>query len=108
MIVMKNKELKIGDNIIYIDNIEQLGTTKDASKGPNQPLRWTEDQIKKALVPVASIFDALKNAANDIEPDEMELEMQFSLSVNGETPVLKIVSATSSAQLSIRFVWKNQ
>lgn len=32
--------------------------------------------------------------------------MQFSLSVNGETPVLKIVSATSSAQLSIKFVWK--
>ena len=104
--MMKNKELKIGDNIIYIDNIEQLGTCKDASRISREPLRWTEEQIERALTPVVSIFDTLKNAAKDIEPDEMELEMQFSLSVNGETPVLKIVSATSSAQLSIKFVWK--
>lgn len=106
MIVMKNKELKIGDNIIYIDKIEQLGSSQDASRISHGALKWTKEQIEKALTPVVSIFDTLKNAAKDIEPDEMELEMQFSLSVNGETPVLKIVSATSSAQLSIKFVWK--
>lgn len=105
---MKNKELKIGDNIIYIDNIEQLGEIKDASRISREPLQWTENQIEKALAPVVTIFDNLKNAANDIKPDEMELEMQFSLSINGETPVLKIVSATSSAQLSIKFVWKKK
>lgn len=105
---MKNKELKIGDNIIYIDNIEQLGQSKDAVKISREPIQWTEDQIKKSLIPVVAIFDNLKNAANDIKPDQMELGMQFSLSINGETPVLKIVSATSSAQLSIKFVWKKQ
>lgn len=103
---MKNKELRIGNNTIYIDSIEQLGTSQDASKVSQEPLQWTEKQIETALAPVVSIFDTLKNAANGIEPDEMELAMQFSLSINGKTPVLKIVSATSSAQLSIKFVWK--
>lgn len=103
---MKNKELKIGDNIIYIDNIEQLGSSKDASKLSYEPLLWTEEQMKKALKPVVSIFDNLKNSAHDAELDKIELVMQFALSVKGETPILKIVSTTSSAQLSIKFVWK--
>lgn len=103
---MENKELQIGDNIIYIDRIEEFGESDDASRISCEPLQWTQEQIERALTPVVSIFDTLKNAAKDIEPDEMELGMQFSLSVNGNTPVLKIVSATSAAQLSIKFVWK--
>lgn len=105
---MKNKELKIGDNIIYIDNIEQFGNCKDASKLHQNPFEWTNEDLKNALIPVVAIFDALKNAARAIEPNEMELSMQFSLSVNAGIPVLKIVSAASAAQLSIKFVWKSQ
>lgn len=105
---MKNKELKIGDNIIYIDNIEQLGACKDAAKLSKNPLEWNSEDLKNALTPAVSIFDTLKKAANEITPDEMELAMQFSLSVNGTTPVLKIVSTKSEAQLSIKFVWKKQ
>lgn len=103
---MKNKELNIGGNIIYIDTIDQLGEGKDAAKLSKTPLEWSLDDLKNALTPAVSIFDTLKEAANDIAPDEMELAMQFSLSVNGTTPVLKIVSATSEAQLSIKFIWK--
>lgn len=105
---MKNKELKIGDNIIYVDNIEQFGECHDASKLLQHPLEWSAEQLEKAMEPAVSIFNVLKKSVNSIAPDEIELAMQFSLSVNGETPVLKIVSAASAAQLSVKFVWKNQ
>lgn len=43
---MKNKKLKIGDNIIYIDTIEQLGESKDVAKLSKNPFEWDSEDLK--------------------------------------------------------------
>lgn len=53
------------------------------------------------------ILDSLRSATKDAYPDEIEFSMQFDIGIKGETPVLKIVSAETSAQIGVKFTWKN-
>lgn len=107
----KFNELIIDGYSIYIDRLEQLDEkqyTYDASsKTKKTTLKWATPNIEQALKPVVKILDSIKNAARDATPDEIELSMQFDISLKGETPVLKIVSAETSAQLAVKFTWKN-
>lgn len=107
----KFNELIIDGYSIYIDRLEQLDEkqyTHDASvKAKRTALEWTPPNIEQALKPVVKILDSIKNAARDATPDEIELSMQFDISLKGETPVLKIVSAETSAQLAVKFTWKS-
>lgn len=106
----KINELVIDGYSIYIDSLEQLDDkqhTHDASRIKSSVINWTSEGIEQTLKPVVKIFDSLRNTAKDTTLDEVELSMQFDISLKGETPVFKIVSAESSAQIAIKFVWKN-
>ena len=104
----KNIELKIDDYSIYIDKLQQVGdiSKHDANNLGRNVVEWTTQEIEKMMQPATKIMDSLRRAAQNASPDEMELTMQFDISLKGETPVLKIVSAETSAQMAVKFTWK--
>lgn len=107
----KTNEIVIDGYSIYFENLEQLDKNKnahDVSRLGNVVTEWTTKSIEQSIKPVISIFDSLRNAAKDAIPDEMELSMQFNVGLKGETPVLKVVSAETSAQISVKLKWKNE
>ena len=101
-------EIVVDGNSIFIDNIEQNkpGQYIDDASSTEKVLSWTSEQIVEATKPVAAILTSLRNSAKEMAPDEMELSMQFALSLNGEVPVFKVVSAEAAAQIAVKCVWK--
>lgn len=105
----RNNELMIDGYSIYIDQLNQLDKNHSThDSGITNALTWTSNQIKEAMKPAVSILDSLRKAAENLAPDEMEISMQFEVSIKGETPILKIVSAGSAAQMAVKFVWKKE
>jgi len=106
----KVNEIVIDGYSVYIENLEQLDknqNTHDSIRQKKEKIEWTIQDIEQTLKPIISIFDSFRNAVKDATPNEMEFSMQFDISLKGETPVLKIVSAETSAQIAVKFVWKN-
>lgn len=102
-------ELKIDGFSIYIDKLNPVDQNYSSHDfGRTDTLSWTSKQIEKAMKPAVNILDSLREAAKDLVPDEMEISMQFEVSIKGETPILKIVSAESAAQMSVKFIWKKE
>lgn len=105
----KSTEILVDGCSIFIENLEQLNkNTHDASTLRNTAIAWTTQGIEQTLKPVISIFKSLQNAAKDVTPDEIELSMQLDIGLNGEIPVLKIVSAEATAQIAVKLVWKSE
>lgn len=107
----KVNEIIIDGYSVYIENLEQLDKkldSHDASYSKETAIEWTTQGIEQAMKPLKSVADSLRNVAKDVAPNEMELSMQFDISLKGETPVLKIVSAETTAQIAVKFVWKNE
>lgn len=105
------RELKIDGYSIYIDELTQQDSTyytDDAGTVKSNVIEWTVNELKCAMRPAINILNSLRDAAKDVRPDEMELSMQFEVCLKGETPILKIVSAESSAQIAVKFVWKEE
>ena len=100
------QELKINGSSLYIEELDQLDA--NAFRQKDHAIVWDEEKIKESIKPAISICEAFKNLSNETLPDEMELSMKFKLCLKGETPVLKIVSAEASAEISIKYVWKNK
>ncbi len=101
-------EIKIDGYSIYIEQLEQVDTSKnmhDAGNKKNLVFEWSSSGIEQMIKPVISIFNSLHKAAEDTLPNEIEFSMQFDIALKGETPVLKIVSAETSAQIGVKFVW---
>lgn len=101
-------EIIVDGHSIFIENIEQNKPNPylDDASSVGKVLSWTSEQIVEATKPVAAILTSLRNSAKEMAPDEMELAMQFDLSLNGEVPVFKVVSAEAAAQVSVKCVWK--
>lgn len=107
----KCKELIIDNCSIYIDQLKQHNTdaeyfSDDAGEQNGSVIQWTVDEIRQAFKPAVTILNSVQEAAKGVLPDEMELSMQFEIGLKGTTPILKIVSTESSAQLAIKFSWK--
>ena len=104
------QELKINGGSLYIEELEQLDANsfKHDMRKKDRAIIWDEDKIKETIQPSISICEAFRNLPAEILPDEMELSMNFKLCLKGETPVLKIVSTEASAEICIKYVWKNE
>ena len=105
----RNCELKIDGYSVFVDQLNQIDAnnrTHDA--GSNKVIEWTSEQITRAMVPLTSLMNSLRDSTRENIPDEMELALQLEVALKGETPIFKIVSAESSAQVAIKFVWKNK
>lgn len=103
-------ELRIDGCAIYIEELEQLSPAEnmhDSGGVTSRIISWSTQEIEQAINPVMSIWKSLRNAASKTLPNEMELSMQFEISLKGETPILKIVSTESAAQIAVKFTWKN-
>ena len=106
----KTQELVIDGCTIYIDQLEQLDGNAymhDAGGFANKAVDWAADRITDAIKPAVTIWQSLLQVSDQNQLSEMELSMQFAIVLKGEIPVLKIVSGESSAQISIKFSWKN-
>lgn len=104
-----SKEIRIDGYSIYIDEINQQNPSQYSDHAgcfAPKALDWSTQQITAAMKPAVSMLNSLRDAIQEIAPDEIELSMQFELGLNGETPVFKIVSAEASAQIAVKFVWK--
>lgn len=102
-------EIKIDGYSIYIGQLKQLENNTgmhDMANVGSKAINWASSEIEDAMKPIVSIWNSLRNTAKEVMSNEMELSMQFEVCLKGQTPVLKIVSAESSAQISIKFVWK--
>lgn len=105
-----NREIVIDGHSILIENIDQhkAGTHINDASGIVKAINWSSEQIVEATKPAVAILKSLCDSAQEMMPDEMELSMQFELSLNGEVPVFKIVSADATAQIAVKFVWKKE
>lgn len=105
-----NKVIEIDGYAIIIDGITQHNPNPiidDSLNVSKEVIKWTTDQVNAAMKPAVSIMNSLRETAAKMAPDEMELAMQFGIELNGETPVFKVLSADATAQISVKFVWKN-
>lgn len=105
----KTREVKINEYSIFFEDLEQIQTahlTHDSGRQSDGPLDWTNDMLQKAAQPLVDALSALHQAAQSMTPDELELSMQLSLVVSGNTPVFKVLSAEGSCQFAAKFVWK--
>lgn len=104
-------EIIIDGYSVYIENLEQLDkstNTHDSNFFKNTVIEWTKQGIEQTLKPIFSIINTFRDIAKNSLPDETEFSLQFDICLKGETPVLKIVGAESSAQIGVKFVWKNE
>ena len=103
-------EVEINGCSIFFEELEQLqepDETHDAwADSDGGPLTWTETMIKKAAQPLVDALGVLHQAAQSMDPDELELSMQLELAVSGNTPVFKVLSMGGNCQLAAKFVWK--
>ncbi|MGO5175103.1 hypothetical protein ACTQ2N_07855 [Ruminococcus sp. LCP21S3_E8] len=102
-------EIKIDGYSIYVEQLKQLDTNTnmhDVVNVGSKAINWASSEIEESMKPIVSIWNSLQNTAMESMPNEMELSMQFEICLKGGTPVLKIVSAESSAQIAIKFSWK--
>lgn len=106
---MENCEIKIDGYSVFVDQLKQMdANTRLHDAGSDKVIEWTSEQIKRAMVPLTSLMNSLRDSTRENIPDEMELSLQLEVALKGETPIFKIVSAESSAQVAIKFVWKNK
>lgn len=104
----KANELKIDGCSIYIEQLEQVGKkgyTHDNALS-EKAIEWTKENIENAIRPAISIWNSIREEASKVSPDEMEFSMQFEVCLNGEIPILKIVSASSKAEMAVKMKWK--
>jgi len=105
----RNCELKIDGYSVFIEQLNQMDeNTRTHDSGRNKVIEWTSEQIKQAMIPLTNFMNSLRSAAATNSPDEMELSVQLEVCLKGETPIFKIVSAESSTQVAIKFLWKNK
>ncbi|WP_217959516.1 hypothetical protein [Acutalibacter muris] len=107
---MKNMEINVNGYTLFIDQVQQLdeNMVSHDSGAAGKVARWATEEITKAVQPTLAILDSIRVAAETAAPDEMEASMQFAICLKGETPVLKVISGESSAQISVRFLWKKK
>lgn len=106
-----SRKIEIDGCSIYVEKLQQYDPDQyidDAGGIANSVLNWTADQITEAMRPAVNILNSLRNATQEIVPDEMELAMQFEVGLNGKMPVFKIVSTQATAQIAVKFVWKQE
>lgn len=102
------REVKINGCSIFFEELEQLKIPDRRHDSPTVDtiMNWSDDVIKKAAKPLLDALSSLRQATQDMEPDEMELSMQLELAANGEIPVFKVLSLGSKCQIAAKFVWK--
>lgn len=96
---------------IYIEHLEQLDqntNTHDTGILKKNVIELTAQGIEQTIKPIISILNTFRTVAKDSLPNETELSLQLEVCLKGETPVLKIVGAESSAQIGVKFIWKNE
>ena len=106
----KNVEIAIDGYSVYIEDLRMIDDTSytlDADISSPKLLNWTSNDIEKAMKPLVSIMNSLKNAAGNYSLDEIELTTQIDMSLKGGMPILKIISAEAAAQMSVKLKWKN-
>ena len=105
-----NREILIDGCSIIIENVKQNNSESyiNDSSGFTKILSWTKEQIIEATKPAVTILKSLRDSTQEMASDEMELSMQFGLELNGETPIFKVVSVGSTAQISVKCVWKKE
>lgn len=104
-------EIIIDGYSIYIEHLEQLDqniNTHDTGMFKKATIEWTSQGIEQTVKPIISILNTFRTVDKDSLPNEIELSLQLEVCLKGETPVLKIVGAESSAQVGVKFVWKNE
>ncbi len=106
---MENCEIKIDGYSVFVDHLNQMdANTRMHDAGSDKVIEWTTEQLKRAMVPLTSLMNSLRDATRANIPDEMELSLQLEVALKGETPIFKIVSTESKAQVALKFVWKNK
>lgn len=106
----KNVEIIIDGYSVYFDELNVHNNADhypDANSLGSKIYEWTSENLERAMKPVLSIMNSLKKAASDYSLDEIELTTQVNMNLKGEVPIFKIISAGSSAQMSVTLKWKN-
>lgn len=99
-----------GFNIV-IDDLDQYNAdpvVDQANDCTEKIIKWTTEQVTLAMKPAVAVVKSLREATAKMAPDEMELEMQFGIALDGEMPLIKILSTEATAQISAKFTWKNE
>lgn len=94
----------IDGETLYVENLKGADEYHYSNNSISDILSL--DTLSEALKPVVKVGKLVKKGLQEMQPDEVELEMQLQLAVSDKNPVFAIVSAGAEAHLSLKFVWK--
>ena len=97
---MKYTQINIDNETLYVANVSTSG--RDAIFNRN----LSEESLKKSFAPVIKFGKSLKEGMQDLTPDEIEIAMQLSLSIENNNLIFALVNTAAEAQLSVKYVWK--
>ena len=96
----------IDGETLYVGNLKSTDGYHYSDNGVGDILHL--DALADALKPVVKMGKLVKKGLQEMQPDEVELEMQLQLAVSDNVPVFAIVNAGAEAHLSLKFVWKKE
>ena len=96
----------IDGEILYVEELKNVDGYHYSDNSVGDVLHL--DSLTEALKPVVKIGKLVKNGLQEMQPDEIELEVQLQLAVSDNVPVFAIVKAGAEAHLSLKFVWKKE
>lgn len=98
------EKLKIDGETLYVCGLGNSNQYKYRDNSMGDLLRI--EKISEALKPVVKVSKALKKGLQEMQPEEIELELQLQMAVSDDNLVFAIVNAGAEAHLSLKFVWK--
>ena len=107
----KSKEVRINGCSIFFEQLEDMKSPSSSHDSNStigrEALEWSNDALVSAARPLVDALESIHQAAVQYHPEKIELQMELMIAVNGETPVFKVLSVGSRAQISAKFVWKS-
>lgn len=104
------KKIIIDNEVLFIENLEKFGDSDSGFKENgrlSEFLKAKTDDFVKALHPIVLVGKAIKTGVAGLSPDEVELQMELKLGMDGDNNVaFAIVKGQAEASVSIKFVWK--
>lgn len=67
----------------------------------------SSDALKLLLKPVSKIGQAFRSGLKSMEPDEVEMTMQFTMGMENDKLFLGLAKQSAEAQISVKCAWKN-
>lgn len=100
------EKIIVDGEVLYVEELKNVDGYHYSDNSVRDVLHL--DSLAEALKPVVKIGKMVKSGLLEVQPNEIELEVQLQLAVADNVPIFALVKAGAEAHLSLKFVWKNE